>query len=849
MSIKLKLIFLFIVIKVIPVFLIVVIAVEGITNLNNYFITNTKSLYTQSENIIKQTAANAIGDSIEFLDKKSQKNLEKLSTILASKVADFLYERDEDLLLLSKLPMSQKTLESFYSSKSKTIILEDHYLYNDKTNIWENQNRNEKEDSKEEANNDDNVREFNIINQRKHHTKKLALYKEITYFDLQGNEKYKVSSINSSKLNISNKKNTYVKAENYFDEVKKLKQGEIYVSDVIGAYVPSNVIGTFNKQNTEKKDVIFNPKVHAYAGKENPLGKKFEGIIRFVTPVYKNKTKVGYVSMALDHEHIMQFTDKFSTSEDKYKHDIADASKGNYAFMWDYEGRNISHARDYFIVGFDEKTGERAPSWVSSKLYEEFKESKKKDLNLFLEDYPTFYKQSLEKKPSLEQIKKGQLGLDCRYLNFAPQCQGWMQLTKDGGYGSFIIYWSKVWKLTTAATIPYYTGKYANSKRGFGFVTIGANVEQFHETANRTKESIDAILEKQTTLMHETMDENTKSIANFIDKMMDELTVFSVLMIILVVIIAIWMSNYLSNKINNLINGTKEFSNNNLDYRIKITSKDEIGKLESSFNKMAENLKKEREELEEKDRLMFQQAKMAALGEMLENIAHQWRQPLSLISSISSSLIVQKELNILEDKELKKSLNAVRNNTEYLSNTIEDFRSFFKPDKDKSCFEVSHTVSKALMILESKFKIEDIDIVSDYKDEVKICGLENELIQVIMNIFNNSKDAFNSNAIRDKKIFVTIYEKNEHMILKIKDTANGIPDAILDRIFEPYFTTKHQSQGTGIGLYMSREIITKHMNGILKVKNKEFEYEGKAYKGAQFTIKIKVEKSNKEEKM
>ncbi|MGE4382948.1 MAG: hypothetical protein AB7D41_07070 [Arcobacter sp.] len=134
--------------------------------------------------------------------------------------------------------------------------------------------------------------------------------------------------------------------------------------------------------------------------------------------------------------------------------------------MWDYEGKSIAHPRDYSILGYDKNTGERVMPWLSADLAEKYYQSNK-NINEFLKDYPKFEEQSLNKKPNLKQLKEdGNVGLDCRYLNFASQCEGWMQLTENGGYGSFIINWSNVWKLTTAAAIPYYTGKYANSKRG-----------------------------------------------------------------------------------------------------------------------------------------------------------------------------------------------------------------------------------------------------------------------------------------------------------------------------------------------------------------------------------------------
>ena len=207
------------------------------------------------------------------------------------------------------------------------------------------------------------------------------------------------------------------------------------------------------------------------------------------------------------------------------------------------------------------------------------------EINDFLNNYPKFEEQSLNKKPNLKQLKEdGNVSLDCRYLNFAPQCEGWMQVTQNGGFGSFLINWSGVLKLTTAATIPYYTGQYANSKRGFGFVTIGASIDDFHAAANETKRNVSEILKNQTKSMEVIVNENQVEIEYFIQRLIKELSLVTLALILLIIYIAIWVSNYILSKINNLLVGTNKFANKEFDYRIKITSEDEIGNLEKSFN-------------------------------------------------------------------------------------------------------------------------------------------------------------------------------------------------------------------------------------------------------------------------
>ncbi len=867
LSIKAKLILLFILIKVIPLLIIAYISVKGVLLLEEYFTKNTVSLFNTNKKIIETTASKAIDDSIQMLDKKSQISLEKFSYQIAQNVASFLYERDKDLLFLSSLPLNQKILENFYENKSSPITLHEPYKYDNTTNKWISTKELSKTINKPQLPTlEDNNKEFHYTNPVKTQTKNIPIYKEVVFFNTLGDEIYKVSQINNNKNSIANKKNTYIKAEEYFSKIQLLKKGEIYVSQVIGAYVSSNIIGTFSKAKAKKMGIKFKPEQHAYAGKENPKGKRFEGIIRFITPVFKNQQKIGFISLALDHRHIMEFTDSINPTTAHIKQNIADASEGNYAFMWDYLGKNISHPRDYFIVGFDPQTGKKVAPWVSADIQEKFEKSNSNNLISFLKNYPTFEAQSLKKKPNLKQLKnQGNIGLDCRYLNFAPQCKGWMEVTQDGGYGSFIIYWSKVWKLTTAATIPYYTGQYNSTKRGFGFVTIGANVDEFHSAAMKTKQNVNKILENQTASMEKNLQENHLNIITYIDNIVNELSVITIVMILLVILIAIWVSNFITRKIANLLIATKKFANNEFDYQIKITSDDEVGQLEKSFNDMTSKISKliyEQQQLNtsletkvneaikkteqneriirEKDNILAQKSKMAAMGEMLENIAHQWRQPLSVISTSSSGLKMKKKLNLLKEKDIEVALDNIMDSTNYLSNTIDDFRNFFDTNKERTEFNIKTSIEKTLNIISSKFTNLEIIIIKNLSD-IKIQSYENEIIQVLMNILNNSKDEFIEKEITPRYIFIDVTKKDNLVIITTKDNAGGVPESIINRVFEPYFTTKHKSQGTGIGLHMSREIITKHMQGTISVQNVEYEFEQQTFKGAEFKIEIPLE--------
>ncbi len=249
--------------------------------------------------------------------------------------------------------------------------------------------------------------------------------------------------------------------------------------------------------------------------------------------------------------------------------------------------------------------------------------------------------------------------------------------------------------------------------------------------------------------------------------------------------------------------------------------------------------KKQEDKLKEQEQLLHQQSKMAAMGEMIENIAHQWRQPLSVISTIATGIKFKKELGIYDESEELLELEKINESSQYLSETIEDFRDFLRTDKPKSLFNIINTFDKSLNLISSKFKNREINIHKDIEN-ISLYGIENELVQVFLNIFNNTKDALENKKVEYKILLIEVKQNNSMANIKIIDNGGGINEEIIDRIFEPYFTTKHKSQGTGIGLYMSREIIVKHMNGEIKCYNTQTEYEGKSYNGACFEINIPI---------
>ena len=248
-------------------------------------------------------------------------------------------------------------------------------------------------------------------------------------------------------------------------------------------------------------------------------------------------------------------------------------------------------------------------------------------------------------------------------------------------------------------------------------------------------------------------------------------------------------------------------------------------------------------EIKEKDRLLYQQSKMASMGEMMGNIAHQWRQPLAIISMISNNMRADIELESVDENIFKNYTIEINRQTQQLSSTIDDFRNFFKKDKNRSEVYLSDTIKKSLKLIKLAFDNSDIKIVTNIDSSIKIVTYENELIQAIINILNNAKDIL---KLSNKKrlVFIEIKEIDQEVIIEIQDSGGGVKEEIIDKIFEPYFTTKHQSKGTGIGLYMTKQIIEKNIGGKIEVKNEICEYEGEEFLGAKFIIRLTIKEKN-----
>lgn len=272
-----------------------------------------------------------------------------------------------------------------------------------------------------------------------------------------------------------------------------------------------------------------------------------------------------------------------------------------------------------------------------------------------------------------------------------------------------------------------------------------------------------------------------------------------------------------------------------LEQALYASTKEFLELNENLEQKIAIEIDKNREQ----NMLLEQQSRLAALGEMLGNIAHQWRQPLSSITTFASGLKLQKDYGLLDDDSIDEMVVNVIKNANYLSKTIDDFRNFMINSNEKSEFYLQDCLNDALGIVGVTLKSNQIDFkINQPENPISYSGIKNELVQVLINIFNNAKDVLVSNNIKNKFIFVELMQLDKKALITIQDNAGGISADIMAKIFDPYFTTKHKSQGTGLGLYMGVKIIQSHFDGDIYVKNEEIIVDNEKYIGAKFFIEL-----------
>ncbi len=241
--------------------------------------------------------------------------------------------------------------------------------------------------------------------------------------------------------------------------------------------------------------------------------------------------------------------------------------------------------------------------------------------------------------------------------------------------------------------------------------------------------------------------------------------------------------------------------------------------------KLKEEVETQIQKQTKQEQIIIQQSKMAALGEMIGAIAHNWRQPLNTVSLLTVT-ITEKLKAIKLSKEQKEYFERwvakVNKQLKFMSQTIDDFKNFYKPNENYKEIELKNVIKKLVSLIELQFNIYDIKIKIDIPNDISFICLENQLLQALLNILLNSKDAILSNSIENGQVIISAKKQDSFICLHIKDNGGGIKDnSILERIFEPYFTTKTHDNGTGIGLYMTKIIIEQNLGGSIEVQNIE----------------------------
>jgi signal transduction histidine kinase len=313
--------------------------------------------------------------------------------------------------------------------------------------------------------------------------------------------------------------------------------------------------------------------------------------------------------------------------------------------------------------------------------------------------------------------------------------------------------------------------------------------------------------------------------------------VYKILFLIFIIAVFIIYKQLLLKKYNEkLEKEVEEKTKLLIDSNNKLKKSEQILKV---YNQKLElKIKEEVEKNIKIQKKLFITEKISSMIEMVNNISHQWRQPLSLISTAATGMLLKKECGILEDKEFEENCHLINNKAQYLSKIIDNFRNFVQNDRNKKIFYVEDAINDFMDLMYDLIYKEQINIILDLEKDIKINGYENDLIQCFINIFNNARVALSEKNIERKLIIISSSLIEDKVIIKIKDNAQGIPLELLDKLFEPYVTTKHQAQGTGLSLYLTYNLIVSEMQGNIEVSNTTFIYENEKYQGAEFTISL-----------
>ena len=817
MGIRSKLIVIFVAIKVVPLVLLAWYAWQAAQGLGDGVSYRAVQMADAMRITQQQTGKTANDDAVRALDERSREAIESLTTDLARQVADFLYDRDKDVLQAAVVEPSEAAYRRFIASHARELYEHGKYVPTADGKGWMPAEPFVAANPVREPL-PDNAKDFHTRLPENYGKKTLRpLFLEMSFVDASGMETVKVQQggvLKPGLRDVSRRENTFTKAETYWPELKKLKSGEVYVSEVIGPYVRTQWIGPYTKAKADDLKKPFTPEESGYAGLENPVGKRFRGIVRWATPVEKGGRIVGYVTLALDHAHLESFTNKVRPTPDRFA-PIADPASGNYAFMWDQKSRSISHPRDYFIVGYDPETGLPAAPWMDGELWTAWQASGKSWAE-YQATVPPFRDQSLKRKPAPESGKSGNVGLDCRYLNFSPQCHGWDALTEHGGSGSFAIFFSGLWKLTTAATIPYYTGQYGASKRGFGYVTIGANVDEFHKAATESGKRIDALIATADVKLKDEREGMQRAIGEHLNSTAFGLTASTIVMIVLVIAIAIWMASVLTDRITEMTGGIRRFQEGDLAHRLPVRGEDEMADLAKSFNHMANEVEQSFGRLEEARSSAEEANRMKS--EFLANMSHELRTPLNGILGFAELLEIE-----LEDPAQREYAQTIRTSGEHLLTLVTAVLDLAKIEAGRMDFNLTQIdlpeLLREVVAIQrghAQKKNLSLDLLEEAMPPIVFADGA-RLRQILLNLTSNALKFTDRGGVT---VRATSDSDGARVRIEVQDTGVGISPEEQEFIFEKFrqseaFITRSH-EGTGLGLTLAKELV-EHMAGEIGV--------------------------------
>lgn len=780
-----KLLISFLIIATVPLLILGYIASQNLNETGSLAASRAEEMGARNVAAAETIGQTAIEDSVEELDAKSTEAIELRTVELAHQIADFLYERDHDLLLVASFrPDPEKYLEIYRWFQRGVVVPEAEAAAPEVEALGEVLSSNP--ENQNSWRHKPPIRFKKILR---------PLYREITFINAEGRELIKVrdGQIASNLIDTSKREETYCKAEDYFEHLARLQKGEIYVSRVIGPYVKGWLYET-------PEGIKVKPE-SAYAGKENPFGPRFEGIIRWATPVFdEGGIKVGYVTLALDHTHLMEITDHVMPTEERFS-EMPDAGAGNYAFVWDVRDRSICHPRHFFICGYDPETGAEVPGWVSGETYAEYQQSGL-TLSRFVQELPPFRAFTQRKSGSREQIQEGSVGLDCRILDHAPQCQGWHDGTEDGGSGSFVIFWSGFWKLTTYAAIPYYTGPYGNSPRGFGYVTIGANVDEFHKAANATKAIIEESIRQQGRDIETTTIQTRELIEHSLSRNRELIVLITAAAVLAIILVSVALSLGITRPLRRLTEGAVAMGRGQLNQSIEVHSRDEIGQLARSFNEMAAAVT-------EVDKMK---------SEFVTIASHELRTPIQAMLLGVSGILEGYSGKI--DEETREDLVLVKDGIERLIRLVGDLLDLSRIEARKIEFSfvpaaVAELLTRAVEEVSELAAAHHHTITSATGSDLpQITADKDRMIQLLVNLLSNSiKYTPDGGQIR-----VNVVSTTSELVFSVIDNGYGIPAWAQEEVFKKFFQAdsvmSQKVGGCGLGLTISKGIVEAHGGSI-----------------------------------